>query len=136
MLRKFDISSTKIKKEMKMIKSNFFWWKQWKAAKKYTKTVNSIFYTELTHWPVMKNGLNFRVADRVCSLGQGIVDMLTKLNKNSFFYGIFYCRFWVLFWHRCRSLPFVWPAGYWPLDWSILGIFWGYLGFIGFYPKS
>lgn len=33
----------------------------------------------------MKHGLGFRVADRVCGLGQGIVDMLTKLDKNSFF---------------------------------------------------
>ena len=45
----------------------------------------------------MKHGLGFGVADRVCGLGQGIVDMLTKLDKNSFFYGIFYCQFGYFF---------------------------------------
>ena len=48
------------------------------------------------------------------NLGQKVVDKLTKLSKNGFFFGMFYSCFFARFYQNPENLDFVWLDEYFP----------------------
>ena len=53
----FDTSS---EKEVKMTKTQIFWWKTTEMPKKYLKALSKHIFMYSSHWPVVEYGHNFR----------------------------------------------------------------------------